>query len=92
MSAAFAGNGGAGYTDPMNMRLKDSINAAERSLPDGGQEQLAALIDLFTVNFERTPDTDFSAEERRHLERVANETFIDADPKAVAALFRKHGP
>jgi hypothetical protein len=75
----------------MNARLKDSIEAAERSLPSEGQEQLAALIDLFTVNFERSADADFSADELRHLRAMADEPFVEADPKAIAALFRKHG-
>lgn len=75
----------------MNTRLKNSIDAAERSLPNDGQEQLAALIDLFTVNFKRTPDADFSAEELEHLKNVADEPFVEADQKAVAAIFAKHG-
>jgi hypothetical protein len=75
----------------MNTHLKDSIQAAERTLPDEGQEQLAALIDLFTANFARSPDSDFSAEELAHLKVVASETFVEADPEAVAALFAKHG-
>lgn len=91
MPAMFTRGTHAVYTSPMNTRLKDSIEAAERSLPSDGQEQLAALIDLFTVNFERAPGADFSTEELRHLKDVADEPFVEADPKAIAALFRKHG-
>lgn len=74
----------------MNTHLKDSIRIAERTLPDEGQEQLAAIIDLFTANFERSPDADFSADELAHLTAAAGEPFAEADPAAVAALFAKH--
>ena len=49
------------------------------------------MIDFFTVNFERKPDTDFSAEELRHLRRVAREPFDEGGSAQVAALFQKRG-
>lgn len=74
----------------MNAHLKASLESAERTLPESGQELLAQMVDAFTENFDRQPQADFSAEELGEIRQIDAEAFEEADPEKVNAVFARH--
>lgn len=74
----------------MNAHLKASMESAERNLPESGQELLVQMVDAFTANFGREAAMDFSAEELNEIRRIDAETFEDAAPNQVDAIFARH--
>ena len=75
----------------MNARLKQSLQAAEATLPQAGQNRLALIVDTFTANYRQGSEAVFSARELEELQKIENEEFIEASSEKVSALFAKYG-
>lgn len=75
----------------MNARLKESVAAAARSLPEDGQNVLADAVDLFASNYARCVADDFTPAELAEIERIAAEPFVAAVPEAVSDFFSVDG-
>ena len=73
----------------MNARLKPLLAAAESRLAPADQDALADLLEAFLAD--RDDDPAFTDEERAHLQQIAAEPFVEADPAQIAALFNRIG-
>ncbi|SMX45583.1 hypothetical protein OCA8868_03330 [Octadecabacter ascidiaceicola] len=74
----------------MNAHLKDSLQSAERTLPEAGQEALANVIEAFTLNYGLTAEANFTGDELAEIRQLATEPFVEADPKEVADFFAQN--
>jgi len=74
----------------MNAHLKASLQSAQQSLPEAGQEALAQMIEAFILNWDRDPKADFSATELAEIRQLDAEPFVEADPAEVSAFFARH--
>ena len=71
----------------MNQRLHSLLAEAEAQLAPEDQEDLAEILEQFVAN--RTAAMTFTPEEMAHLELIASEPFVAADPAEVAAFFAR---
>ncbi len=74
----------------MSPQLQRSIQHAQKVLDKKGQEQLAAIIELFTVQHEQQTNDVFSLEEIESIRQQCEQPFVEADARKVDALFAKH--
>lgn len=73
----------------MNARIRSLIDTAEARLPGTDQDDLAELMEEF-LSARAAPST-FTADEWVLLRQIDAESFVTADPAAVAAVFARRG-
>lgn len=68
----------------MTPRLQ-TLLAEAASLPEDEQDALADKVEAFLAI--RDEAATFTPEEMAHVDRIAAEPFVEADPEELAALF-----
>ena len=68
----------------MTPRLQTLLAEAE-ALPEPEQDALADLLEDFLSA--QAEEATFTPEELAHMDRIAAEPFVEADPREVEALF-----
>jgi hypothetical protein len=77
------------WTNHTAKSLKPLLHTAETRLTPGDRTKLADLIAAFIATHE--DHTDFTPEDRAHLDLPDRDPFIAADPAEIAALFSRRG-